>query len=350
MDNFIKRSEYSLCCFLEHILTDIFDINALRGISDKFKEVPITELFLKSWDLKIFLKYFSDNKIKNDFIVLQINLILMLIYPENETYFKQAKHLMLRNYNNSIKENSKGFWQYHRRLETYCQMMIHKGKRKYGLDLFEIQKYHLKIILNSNNKILSIDYLNLIRSGLIENELEWVEEFIKDNTKYLEEKDKENTYNCAKTLLEFDKQNYEESLSYASKLSIRTSYYHKLDVNILIIKCYLELSLYDAAFSLIDSSKHYLAKTDELNFDFKEVYNGILSIIYKLFKFKITPDNNVKDDLSNLKSEIINNRGIIYTQKWYLQKVEELEKSIPVKSLQKKLNKKSQSKKNLKYA
>ncbi len=336
--NFIKRSEYSLCCFLEQLLTDVSAVDIfVRGPrGNRNKEVLISELFSKSLDPKIFLKYLSDNKIKNDFIVLQINLILMIIYPENETYYKQAKHLMLSN-NIAMKKN---FWIF---LTNYCSLKAEKGENKFRFELFEIYKYYIKEILNNTDekdiKIGSVAYLKIIKIGLRIDELEWTEKFMEDNTKYLEVKEKENAYNYAKALLEFEKQNYEESLSHTSKLKMRTTCYYEMHVNILILKCYFELDLYDSAFSLIDSSKHYLSKTDEIKTNLKEYYSRSLSIIYKLFKLKINC-NIAKSDLSSLKSEITNG-GVIH--KWYLQKVEELEKFIPTKPL-------SQSKKHLKSA
>jgi len=243
-----ERSEYSLCNFWDNTIFDISNITIFRRNFNVFKEDLIGESFLRSFDIKSFLKYLLSRKVRNDFMIFQINLILMLIYPENDTYFYRAKNFLLRDANNFIKENYKTLNEYLILLENYCIMKVKKEK-KYELVEFELYKYHLKIILNNDNKLFSVFYLNLIKTGIRLGELKWAEDFIKDNTKYLEEKEKENTYDHGKALLEFAKQNYEESLNYASKSTIRTSYYLKMHVNILTLQCYFELSLYDCVLS-----------------------------------------------------------------------------------------------------
>jgi len=349
MDSLIKRSEYILGFFLENVLIELNGIDCLRGMGmNKFKEDLISESFLKSLDVRKILKYLSLTKTRTNFLLFKFNSILMFIYPENETYFRQAKHYLFDKNNNIFSENSKGFMENSVFLENYCAKMYFKGrKRKFRHDLQEISQQSVKLHLENsdknNIKIDSVFYINLVRRSIVIDELKWVEEFIKDYTKYLPEKSRENTYNFAKALLAFAKRNYEDALSYASKLP-RKTYYYKMGLSIFILKCYFELSLFDEAFSLIDSSKHYLAKTDELDFDGKKYFNVMLSTICKLFKLK-NNTNIVKSDLSSLKSEIINNRS---NPDWYLQKVKELEKSVSVKGINEKLNKKRQSKKLLK--
>lgn len=338
-DRLIKGSEYLLCFFLENMLVDLNDIIAFRGLGrNKFKKSLIAETFLKSLDIKIFLEYLSHNKIKNNYIVFLINSILMLMYPKNETYFNQAKHLILNNSDYMSKENPKGFWLHFVILGNYCGKMVEKGKTEFDLGGFELYKHHLKLLSKSfdksKNKIQSAFYLNLIKKGIALNELDWVEEFIRNYTKYLGQKDKENTYNYAKALLNFKKEKYEKSLSYLSKIPLKSNNYHSMQINISTLKCYFELSFYDAAFSLIDSSKHYLSTTNELDYKAKEYFMKGLIIMYKLFKLKIKVYSNdtLKINLSNLKFEITNSMAV--NPKWCLEKVEELEKSIPVKSLQ----------------
>lgn len=338
-DRLIRKSEYLLCFFLENMLTDINEIIVLRGIGrNKFKKSLIAESFLKSLDIKIFLEYLSHNKIKNNYIVFLINSILMLMYPKNETYFNQAKHLILNNSDYIYKENPEGFWGYFVILGNYCVKMVEKGKTEFDLGGFELYKHSLKLLSESfdksKNKIQSAFYLNLIKQGIALNELDWVEEFIRNYTKYLEQKDRENTYNYANALLNFKKEKYEKSLSYLSKIPLKSNNYSNMQINISTLKCYFELSFYDAAFSLIDSSKHYLSTTDELDYKAKEYFMKGLIIMYKLFKLKIKVYSNdtPKIDLSNLKFKIINSPAV--STKWCLEKVEELEKSITVKSLQ----------------
>ncbi|MDQ3021788.1 MAG: hypothetical protein M3R36_14635 [Bacteroidota bacterium] len=348
MDSLIKRSEYILGFFLENVSIELSDISVFRGVGvNKFKEDLISESFLKSLDVRKILKYLSLTKTRTNFILFKFNSILMFIYPENETYFKQAKHFLFSKNNNVFIENSKAFRENSVFLENYCSKMYYKGIRKFRHELHEISQQSVKLLLENsdknNIKIDSVFYLNLVGVSTGIGELKWVEEFIKDYTKYLPEKDRESSYNFAKAVLAFAKRNYEEALSYASKLP-RTTYYYKMEVRIFILKCYFELSLFDEAFSLIDSSKHYLAKTDELDSDGKKHFKVMLSTMCKLFKLK-NNTNIVKSDLLSLKSEIINNR---LNPDWYLQKIEELEKSISVKGLHGKLNKKRQSKKLLK--
>ncbi|MEO8399852.1 MAG: hypothetical protein ABI550_08580 [Ignavibacteriaceae bacterium] len=336
LDRLIRKSEYLLCFFLENMLTDINDIISLRGLGrNKFKQSLITESFLQSLDIKIFLEYLSHNKIKNNYIVFLINSILMLMYPKNETYFNQAKHLILNNYDYIYKENPKEFSGYFLILANYCGKMSKRGKTEFNLEGFELYKHYLKVLSESfdkgENTMQSLFYLNLIMKGITVNELDWVEEFIRNYTKYLEQKDRENTYNYANALLNFKKEKYEKSLSYLSKIPLKSNNYPNLEINLATLKCYFELALYDAAFSLIDSSKHYLLTTNEFDYKAKEYFMKSLIIMYKLFKLKIKvySDDTLKIELSKLKSKIT--YGMAVSRKWCLAKIEELEKSIPVK-------------------
>ena len=201
---------------------------------------------------------------------------------------------------------------------------IHLMKRSYirnlpQKEIFEIHKRMIEEEAYSPAKDEFMDivlYRNILLLSLELRELEWVDYFVRTYTEKLSPKFRESSGNFANAWLYFEKGEFEKALRFINKVNF-DFYMYKVDVRLLMLGIYYELELYDQAFSLVDSFKHFAAEGPEVK---KQARRRDIKFYLILLKAKTSGDLSDVDlmiDELNIDSKHV-------FKNWILRKAEEL--------------------------
>ncbi len=268
------------------------------------------------------IKYIKENSSEsNPAIAIYFNLMMLLKDDKAENYYK-LKELLKSN--PGILDYS-DTWSVYICMVNFCHTMYESG---YKEELFSKEIHELyKIILEE--KIYVVEawhpyihhrlYLNIVQNGLQQNELEWTENFIKEYKEKLIEDNRPSTCSLAYALFYFSKGEFEKSLQELNKVQSEDAFYF-LQIKALMLQIYYELKLYDAAFSLIDSYKHYLKEKTEIPSRYKERHKHFVAAVNKLLKIKSGKYENRPSELF-LAGDVNN---IILKKEWVHEKIKGL--------------------------
>jgi tetratricopeptide (TPR) repeat protein len=119
--------------------------------------------------------------------------------------------------------------------------------------------------------------------------------------------------------LYFEKGEYDKALNHLSKVNIELSQ-QKQQLKNLLLKIYFEKELFNEAIYLIDSSKHFLSREEEMPQNKKKTYTKFLSFTSELLNVKAKPGNSRLIQLKNRiqKEEYFKNKD------WLLEKISEI--------------------------
>ncbi len=334
INNIFKKSDYNVCYFIFQFLYGLQDIQNIRKNHNLTNEISALELFSENIKLDNFIRELYRNKTENNFLLLVCNLTMLLIEPDKEEYFDNAKEILMKF--PVVKEAYyENFYQYLTFLENYCKRKSDNGVYKFQYEYFDLIKLGLSIRNPDDMYYHSIDtkeYSNIIKASLFANEIKWMEQFIIrcSDDKHVDQP--ENIYNYGMAFLKYAEKDYEESLRYISMVEF-TDLVKKVDMKILTLRCYYELNFFDSAISIIDSLRHFVIKSG-FSESFKKKHKAHLLVFSKLLQIKQNPEKTNDELFKKLKSDI--ECFSCFTKKWLLDKINELEKLILKKSKTKK--------------
>ncbi len=323
-----KRSEYNLCYFLDHLFYDYYDLSILRSEYNYDSKLSVAELFLNNFDFSAFVIQLRESGIENFFIELKYNFLMMIVYPEDESYYLKAKKIILDNFDYFCDEKQKYILAYLSVLQAYCINKVEAGNVKYHREQFDLCKLNAAAVKKHyiNSFIFfPLQFLFHIKFG-VKYDKEWTENFINTFIKNVPDADLENIFHASFALLEFEKGNYEKSLEHSSKYISKTSEeVTKSQFKIISFKCYYELELYEQAISLIDTFKHYLKRSTYLNDAYKKKYFEIISFCKELLNLRLNYDTKNDELIFILIDKIRASRSLIDSD-WFLKRLEDIER------------------------
>ena len=150
-------------------------------------------------------------------------------------------------------------------------------------------------------------------------EYDWAEKFINKYSHELPAEQRENMKEYFLASLYLVKGDFEKALKGVNK--IKYDYFlHKIDVKILLFKIYYELDSLDQAYSIMDTAKHYLIKTEELAEIYKIRHLNFLKYASELLKMR--GSKSPKDaEFILLKLE---NEKMLESAGWLMSKMKQL--------------------------
>lgn len=307
----LEQADYHLdSYYFLNKLKNYCDFLAYKNIRVKRPAIHITPHFLK--DLK------ESPYIKEPCIKTYFYIALMLLSPDEESYFHKAKLLLEKKYVFFTQTELRNIYIY---LKNYCiSTKINNGKSEYFYELFNISKILLEKKINIINGIIERqDYKNIITVGLHIKEFDWTEQFIQNYTKHLpkESQDNDLNYNLAKVY--FHKQEYEKVIEQLREVEYKNLSY-SLGGKLMLLKTYYELKEHKPLFSLLDSYSIYLRRNKLISNKLKQQYLNILRFTRKLAS--LAPYDQA--GLQKVKIQIDSCKALA-AKKWLLEKVAEME-------------------------
>jgi len=163
------------------------------------------------------------------------------------------------------------------------------------------------------NAILCADYLK---------ETEWAYSFIDNYSSELKPELRENLQLYSRALIDYAAGNFEDSLLNISRVKYNLVEF-KTDIKILMMRIFYELELLDQADSTIDSLRHLVRSTENLDNDYKKAFSNYIKFYTRLLKLKIDEPKNRSEEL-NFISEEIRQEKILLQRIWLNEKLEEM--------------------------
>ena len=169
-------------------------------------------------------------------------------------------------------------------------------------------------------------FRNIIFVMTIAGKFEWLENFIEKYSGELHIDHRENMYNFSYAHVNFAKGNFDAALEYISKVSYDV-FIFKMDVRVLLLKIYYELSYFEQAYSLIDSTLHFLKNTSEFSDFHKITYRAFVQHLKEILKLKF-PEKTDPHLISFLEKKIEGESTYNAGQtEWLLLKIKDMKVS-----------------------
>ncbi len=261
---------------------------AHQAVSKKDYEQGLLEEILKHVEEKDFLKYPA--------IAVYYFGYKALTNRDEESYFYSLKE--------EIQEFGDAFPQEELRIIyllaiNYCISRVNTGKRSFYKEMLDLYKTGMKEqILFENERVTRWTFLNVVTTGLIIKEYEWIEQFIENYQQYLEEEHRENIVHYSLARLNFEKRNYKDAMrlliQYDSDEIVMT-----LNAKLMLLKMYYELDELDALSSAIDSMRAYLKRKKGMGYH-QTPFTNFIKLLKKLVN--VNPFN--REQKKSLRIEI----------------------------------------------
>jgi hypothetical protein len=200
--------------------------------------------------------------------------------------------------------------------------MVLKGKDIFYKEYYELIKELINRIPEEGSGTIShFRFMNAVITALKLNEIKWVEGFIKNYNKFLQEDFREETINLTTSMLKFSAGEYEQALEEMLKINFDDCH-HKMHLRNLTLQIYYELNYFESALSIIDSYKHFLAREKSISDLYKDYNSNFVAYFNELLKIKMGIGSLKADELfyEVKKSKEFANKN------WILSKLTEMMK------------------------
>jgi len=320
-----EESNELLKYYFIHAFRQRFDYESLAlNFNLKVNENPAMVHIRKLLDSGLIqdcIEHMKEVKSKDSEIVAIFYYILMSFrFPENNTYFKNAKELVF----SSIRKFEKSF-----RVEIsdalyglFSFRMMHDPSIENYRDTFDIINFRLNKKIykaNENSFFDAISFRAIFLTGIRLKEYEWLRRFTKKYINEVTPEHRENLYNLLCGFNKFFEKRYEDSLTWLSKVKYDINLY-KLDVRKLQLLDYYELDLRENAISLVASFREFLNNNRELTEEERVKNSQLLTIYARLLKLR---ESFNEFELIELKKVIENTPNVLYRD-WFIEKIAEL--------------------------
>ncbi|MEZ4984583.1 MAG: hypothetical protein R2795_06055 [Saprospiraceae bacterium] len=206
----------------------------------------------------------------------------------------------------------------YRMILNYCIERMNKGAAAFIREGFEIYKKGLSSGFLLQDGILAfITFLNIGSAAIRLKEYDWVRSFVNTYTPYLEEQHRENGAQYTLGKLAFEQKRYDEAMNllfrFDSKHLLLT-----LNARVMMVKIYYEQDEYDALESLLESTKTYLKRKENIGYQ-KAVFENMIRLTRKLVR--INPYDKSKRE--ELRREIENTNPLT-ERAWLLEQLDKM--------------------------
>jgi hypothetical protein len=274
--------------------------------------------------LEIFMK--TNNMLGSHIIEVYLNTLKAFLYFDNEEYYETLKESLYRS-KGKLSPDDNQFLFY--RILNYCIMKTSKdtsGSMKFDNELFDTYK---TIVLEryyetESNLYFPVDlYRNILIQSVKVKELKWMEEFIQDYGRKIHPKRQSDIINYSYAMLYFNRNAYDRSLDFLSRISDE-EFAYRIDVRNFYLMNYYELEQFNTAQSFIKSHRKFIKENSMVSDETRHYQENFLKFLQKLINCHNT---GTKTDLALLKQKLSKSEKTSNKQ-WLAQKAESLSRSI----------------------
>ncbi len=314
-EKFVSKDDIE---FVSQNLTYYYLIRILRFYSVALNMMLLYNIKIETSIFENITRNFNPDAFSDvPMISIYYNAIMILLKPEEESYFYKLKKLVFEN-EKSI--DSSTLSDLFINLENYCHRKGRAGATNFFAEALEIYKAEIKNgVCFVNGFIPHSLYNSYVVTASRLKEFDDANEFIEKYKNSLSNENREDYYNYCRAFLENAKGNYEKSLEYLAKVKM-DDMYMKMDVRVLQSRVYYELLWHLPLQSLLDTFKKTV-QNNKLMPEFRKMY-------YLQFIKYLNQINNLKQKsdtgkIEDLKSQIESDEFFPQKQ-WIIGKVNEI--------------------------
>ena len=201
---------------------------------------------------------------------------------------------------------------------NYCIRKSNSGDKSYVKQLLGLYRMIIeKDLLLEKDQLSPWTYMNVITTGIRNEEFEWTEKFINEYKEYLLPKFKENAYNYNLAYLYFNKKQYSQAISLLNQVVFDDVYY-SCESKALLLRIYFMTEELDAFYSLVDSFRLFIKRNKLITDNIKEMYINIIRFLNRITRLK--PGD--KTALMKIKQDVVETKKVLnYT--WLIDQIDE---------------------------
>lgn len=295
LDAYYLSKKIQLCC-------EIINQQLFFGGTDELTFVD---------EVKSMAENFSDTPAVRIYHII----LLLLTQPDNANRFNELREYVSVNTQHFPAKELNEIYFY---IKNHCIRKINSGDTTYYSELFSIYKEIL-----SNKKLMQLDYLsqfeykNMVSLSLRLKEYDWCKNFIRQYLSHLKPDERKNalTYNTA--YFHFMTGNFREAIRLLREVEF-TDVVYQLDSRVVLLKCYYEMSEFDAFYYHASAFRLFLLRNKNLS-DYQKTINR------NLIKYLTGLSRNIfrHKKLAQLKTQLEKEKQVADVA-WLLKKYEEV--------------------------
>ncbi len=303
----------NLSRIVNDLVTNAFMYNARYDINIPFE-------FVKNLDLQNVIKYAKEKKYEySDILEIYYCSILAALNKNDTSPYYRLKELFEKNH---TKFSDLEKHDISTTLSNYCNLRVNEGKAEFKKEIFKINRFEVENGIafpkNSPSKII---YIQILRSALTANEIDWAKNFAENYIGKLKHSHQKPVFAMANAFINSKLGNHPavlENLKNIRCIDVRD----KINVRSLQIRTYYELGETETVLYHIDSMKHFLNSNPSVSEQSKQSQLLFLSYLQRLTSAKEKLDVY---DTQLLSEEIKTDTSLIHKE-WLLEKSEEINK------------------------
>lgn len=252
-------------------------------------------------------------------VILYLSLLEMVSDETDEKHFFSLKAMLERD-ESLFKQNT--LYELYMSLLNYCSLKTYKGELKFYDEMYELYRKMLEgdiIFSAKTGEISLVNFKNIVITGVSLKHYKWTEDFINSNYNRLPLQERDNSFNYCMGVLHFETGEFETALKFAAKVKYE-DIYNKLEIRVLNIKIYYELSMTGELSYLTDSFRHFLSGTKQIPPYISLAHRNFIKMTELAKKAKLKNDRASSAELINTASVT----EYIVSRKWLILKLKEI--------------------------
>lgn len=281
----------------------------------------MSNMYNFKYDFKLYnevIEFLRKHDYKESTLVSLYHNLAMLSNTEEEKYF-----LELLKFWEKFEDKLTDLLQHiiYVTLYNHCINRKHKGEIKYHKVQFGItKKYFEKNIFPKDVGFIQPNlFAAAVQNAAKLKEFDWITGFINNYKRRLDPETAEETTNYSLAIIEFEKGNYEMSLTYLSTIQPERLN-RKINVKNLLIRIYYELGYTEELIQAVDSYRHYLHREKTITAQNLEMTTNFLKLVSDLNKLRINKD---AENIALLRKKV-EKTPYFNLKEWVLEKADEL--------------------------
>ena len=245
---------------------------------------------------------------------------LILLQKEDDAFFEKSKAILLNRASELNEIDRRSIFLL---LMNYCAKRIRTGKTEFMQTKFDLRRSALEDgCLIQNNKLSINTFWNLTVEGVRLGEVVWIETFLEDYHKYLNETTKEETVSICRALVAFHKKTYQNVIELLYSLNSGVLFF-KITQRSLLIRTYFMLFIENddyenLLFSQLDAFEKFIRRETIISDVEKRRHLNFISLTKKM-----AAASHSAASLSKLREGIASS-GNLDIRQWFDKTIDEL--------------------------
>lgn len=209
-------------------------------------------------------------------------------------------------------------------LINYSNFQIMKGRTEFVKHQFEVYKTMIEsdqYYGDAKGNMGGIMFANIVGAAANAGEVEWAENFLENFKNKIEPAYRKHSLILANVILSIKKKKFDDALNYLSKAESR-DLIQKINIRRFQIIIYYELGYTEELYSLIDTSKHFIANDKKSSEAVKNAFSNFITMLKLLISYKEKNFTRNESEISVVRKTIESSQTP--NKVWLLKKVEEL--------------------------